>query len=79
MSSNKERRYPWGTKLNDNASSHTVKPVRGMLETLSWEVLSHEAFSSELTSSDYKLCALMSHSLAEQRFISKIFKNKMTQ
>ena len=54
--------------LQDNAPSHTAKPVRDTLEALSWEVLPHAAYSPDLAPSDYHLFASMDHALAEQRF-----------
>jgi len=54
--------------LHDNAPSHTAKPVRDTLEALSWEVLAHAAYSSDLAPSDYHLFTSMDHALAEQRF-----------
>lgn len=39
--------------LHDNAPSHTAKPVRDTLETLSWEVLAHAAYSPDLAPSDF--------------------------
>ena len=53
--------------LHDNAPLHVAKPVRDTLEALSWEVLSHAAYSPNLAPSDY-LFASMGHALAEQRF-----------
>ena len=38
--------------LYDNAPSHMAKSVCGMLETLSWEVLPHMAYSTDLAPSD---------------------------
>jgi len=52
--------------LHDNTPLHTAK-VLDTLETLSWEVLPHAAYSPDLAPSDY-LFALMGHALAEQRF-----------
>jgi len=49
--------------------AHTAKPVRDTLEVLSWEVLSHAAYS-DLAPSDYHLFASMGHALAEQCFDS---------
>ena len=54
--------------LHDNAPANTAKPDRGMLETLSWKVLSLAAYSSGFAPSDYHLFASMGHALAEQRF-----------
>ena len=56
--------------LHDNASSHTSKPVRAMLEEMNWEVLPHAAYSPDLAPSDYHLFASMGHALAQQRFDS---------
>jgi hypothetical protein len=33
--------------LHKNVPSHTTKPVHGMLETLSWEVLPYAAYSQD--------------------------------
>jgi len=54
----------------DNAPSHTAKPIKETIEAFGWEILSHAAFSSDLTSSDYHLFASMGHALAQQRFTS---------
>ena len=54
--------------IHDNAPSHTEKLVNGTLETFSWEILSHTAYSPDLDPSDYHLSASMGHELAEQRF-----------
>ena len=44
------------------------KLVWDTLETLSWEVPSHEAYSPDLTPSDYHLFTYMGHALVKQRF-----------
>ena len=53
--------------LRENAPSHTENPVRGTLETLSWDVLSHAAYLPDLAPSDYHFFASMGHALPEQR------------
>nr|CCC86608.1 transposase [Tapinoma nigerrimum] len=53
---------------HDNAPSHTAKPVKEMLKSLGWEVLSHPPYSPDLAPSDYHLFASMGHALAEQHF-----------
>ena len=45
-----------------------AKLVRDTLEALTWEVLSHAAYTPDLAPSDYHLFAAMGHTLAEQRF-----------
>jgi len=57
--------------LHDNAPSHTAKPVRDTLETLSWEILPHAAYSPDLAPSDYHLFASMDHALAELWFVRR--------
>ena len=54
----------------DNVPSHMAKLVRGMLETLSWEVLPHATYSLDLNSSDYRMFASKGQLLAEKRFSS---------
>lgn len=44
---------------DNNAPSHTAKPVRDTLEALSWKVLAHVAYSPDLAPSDYHLFASM--------------------
>ena len=56
--------------LHDNAPSHTAKRVKEMIETFSWEILAHAAYSADLAPSDYHLFASLGHALAEQRFTS---------
>lgn len=56
--------------LHDNAPSHTAKRVRETIETLSWDLLEHAAYSPDLAPSDYHLFASLGHALAEQRFNS---------
>ena len=56
--------------FHDNAPSHTTKLVKETIETFGWEILSHAAYSSDLTPSDYHLFASMGHALAQQRFTS---------
>jgi hypothetical protein len=47
-----------------------AKPVRGMFETFSWEVLLHVVFLPDLAPSKYHSFTLIDHTLAEQRFSS---------
>lgn len=54
--------------LHDNAPSHRAKPVQETLEALSWEVLSHAAYSPDLAPSDYHLFSSMGHALKDQHF-----------
>ena len=56
--------------LHDNAPSHTANRVKKTMETFSWEILSHDAYSLDLAPSDYHLFASLGHALAEQRFTS---------
>ena len=56
--------------LHDNAPSHTAKRVKKTIETFSWEILAHAAYSPDLAPSDYHLFASLGHALAEQRFTS---------
>ena len=56
--------------LHDNAPSHMGKPVCSTLETFSWEVLPHVAYSPDLNPSDYHLCTSMGNALTEQCSIS---------
>ena len=56
--------------LDDNASSHTAKPVKETIKSFSWQILSHEAYLPDLSPSDSYLFASMGHALAEQRFTS---------
>ena len=54
--------------LHDNAPSHTAKRVKEMIETFSWEILAHTAYSPDLAPSDDHLFASLGHALTEQRF-----------
>ena len=56
--------------IHYNPPSYTEKLVRGTLETLSWEVLPHVAYSPDLAPSDYHLFGTMGHALAEKSFSS---------
>ena len=60
----------WSFSLHENAPWHTVNPVRGTLETLSWEVLHHETYSADLTPSDCHLFSSIGHAFPKQRFNS---------
>ena len=51
--------------LHDNAPSHTAKRVKETIETLSWEILAHAAYSPDLAPCDYHLFASLVHALAE--------------
>ena len=54
--------------LQDNAPSHTAKPVRDTSGTLSWEVLSHAAYPPDLAPFNFHLSASIGYALAEQLF-----------
>ena len=56
--------------LQDNAPSHTKKPVRDMSEALSWKVLPHAAYSPDLASFAYHFPASTGHAVTEKRFDS---------
>ena len=56
--------------LHDNAPSHTAKRVKETIETFSWEILAHAAYSPDLAPTDYHLFASLGHALADQRFTS---------
>ena len=56
--------------LHDNAPSHTAKRVKETIETFSWEMLAHAAYSPDLAPSDYHLFASLGQALAEQRSTS---------
>jgi len=47
-----------------DASAHTAKPVKKLLSAMSWEVLSHAAYSPDLAPSDFHLFRSMAHELA---------------
>ena len=46
----------------------STEPIRDTLKALSYEVLSHAAYSSDLIPFDYHLFGSVSNALAEQRF-----------
>ena len=56
--------------LHSNAPSHTANPVKETIEAISWEILSHAAYSPDLAPSDYYLFASMGHALSDQHFSS---------
>ena len=56
--------------LHDNAPSHTAKPVKETIEAISWEILSHAAYSPDLAPSDYYSFASIGHALSVQHFTS---------
>ena len=60
--------------LHDNAPSHTAKRVKETIETFSWEILVHAAYSPDLTPSDYHLFASLGHALAERITFAKRFR-----
>ena len=66
----REKRQHKVILLHDNAPSHTAKLVKETIEAFDWEILSHAAYSPDLTPSDYYLFASMEHALAQQRFTS---------
>ena len=47
-----------------------MKRVRETIETFSWEILAHAAYSPDFAPLDYHLFASLGHALAEQRFTS---------
>lgn len=55
---------------HDNAPSHTAKPVKEVVKSLGWEILSHPPYSPDLAPSDYHLFASMGLALANQKFAS---------
>ncbi|GFQ64870.1 mariner Mos1 transposase [Trichonephila clavata] len=54
--------------LNDNAPSHTAKPVKDTLKSLGWDILPKPPYSLDLASSDYPLFASMGSAYAEKFF-----------
>ena len=61
-----------------------TKPFRNTSEAPTWEVLPHEAYSLDLTASDYHLFVSMGRALVEQRFgsyedVKKWFENDSYQ
>ncbi|VVC25154.1 Hypothetical protein CINCED_3A017406 [Cinara cedri] len=56
--------------LHDNAPSHAAKLVKETMDTFSWEILSHVAYSPDLAPPDYYLFALLGHAFVEQCFTS---------
>ena len=49
---------------------HTAKRVKETIETFSWEILAHAAYSPDMDPSDYHLFASLGHALAKQRLTS---------
>ena len=62
--------YAQSLFFHDNAPSDTAKRVKETIETFSWEILAHAAYSPDLAPTDYHLFASLGHDLAEQRFTS---------
>ena len=56
--------------LNDNARPHVAKQLKTYLETLQWEVLSHQPYSPDIAPFNFHLFRSKSHGLADQRFHS---------
>ena len=56
--------------LHDNSPSRTAKRVKETIETFSWEILAHAAYSPDLAPSNYHLFASLGDVLTEQRFTS---------
>ena len=56
--------------LHDNARPHVVAPVKTYLETLKWEILTHQPYSPDIAPSDFHLFRSMTHGLSEQKFTS---------
>ncbi len=58
-------------ELHDNARLHAAKLTQKTIMELGWDVLSHPAYSPDLTPSDYHLFRSMEHHLRE-----RIYKNE---
>lgn len=61
----------------DNARPHIAKGTKNVIYTLSWEVLPHAAYSSDLAPSDYHLFRSLHHHLADKHFktVDEVRKN----
>ena len=55
---------------HDNARPRVAKVVKGTLEALNQDVVSHPPYSPDIAPSDYNLFPKMDHGLAEQHFTS---------
>jgi [histone H3]-lysine36 N-dimethyltransferase SETMAR len=56
--------------LDDNAPPHRTRDNKNLVESFSWEQLTHPPYSPDLAPSDYHLFSSMGHALAEQHFNS---------
>ena len=61
--------------LHDNARPHVAAPVKTYLGTVTWKVLPHPPYLTDIASSDFHLFRSMTHGLSEQYFTYEYTKN----
>jgi len=55
--------------LHDNARPHVAKATQEYIFVLAWELLSHAAYSPDMTFSDYYVFRSLQHHLADTHFV----------